>query len=106
MGRGRTGEKEMNRAFFASHHRPVVLASFCRVFERRTDSDDGAGRQTAAQWQGSGTGGAGNSSPPPIVTPSSASRWCIFPAGTFIMGSQRGLEDEKPEHEVRIDSFL
>jgi formylglycine-generating enzyme required for sulfatase activity len=43
---------------------------------------------------------------PQMVTTKSGIDMVVIPAGSFTMGSKRGREDEKPPHQVWIDSFL
>jgi formylglycine-generating enzyme required for sulfatase activity len=35
-----------------------------------------------------------------------ADRYVAIPAGTFLMGSEAGQEDERPPHRVHVDGFL
>ncbi len=42
----------------------------------------------------------------PIVATKSGIDMVVVPAGSFSMGSKRGRDDEKPPHQVWIDSFL
>src|SRR4029453_1860682 len=41
-----------------------------------------------------------------VVPPGSGIDMVLIPAGSFEMGSKRGLGDEKPMHKVWIDSFF
>lgn len=34
-----------------------------------------------------------------------AETWARIPEGRFVMGSDEGQDDERPEHEVRVDAF-
>jgi serine/threonine protein kinase/formylglycine-generating enzyme required for sulfatase activity len=43
-----------------------------------------------------------SSSPVPAITPDMVS----IPGGTFMMGNNRGKDEEKPEHQVTVNSFL
>lgn len=42
----------------------------------------------------------------PVVDTKIGAEMVLIPAGTFVMGSTNGEEDEAPPHEVRVDSFL
>jgi formylglycine-generating enzyme required for sulfatase activity len=42
---------------------------------------------------------------PKTVTTKTGIKMAIIPAGTFIMGSEKGRPDEKPVHKVKVNSF-
>lgn len=44
--------------------------------------------------------------PLPAITSKSGIEMVKIPAGSFLMGSKHGRDDEKPAHQVWIDSFL
>jgi formylglycine-generating enzyme required for sulfatase activity len=43
---------------------------------------------------------------PPTITTQSGIEMVLVPAGSFMMGSRAGREDERPVHPVWVDSFL
>jgi len=57
-------------------------------------------------------GSCGEPEPPivlrelPIVRTAAGDEMVHVPAGSFLMGSQRGRDDEKPVHRVQVDAFL
>jgi formylglycine-generating enzyme required for sulfatase activity len=57
-----------------------------------------------------GCGTGGNSSTavpmPETITTHSGIEMVVIPAGTFTMGSRHGPDNERPAHQVSIDSFL
>ena len=42
----------------------------------------------------------------PTTTTKSGIEMVVIPAGSFEMGNRKGREDERPSHNVRVDSFL
>ncbi len=42
---------------------------------------------------------------PKEITDSCGIKMVLIPAGSFLMGSKNGKDDEKPAHEVELDSF-
>jgi acetoin utilization deacetylase AcuC-like enzyme/formylglycine-generating enzyme required for sulfatase activity len=53
---------------------------------------------------------AGDAAPaadaPPILTTAGGDEMVLIPAGRFRMGSAGGQPDQRPVHEIRVDSFL
>jgi sulfatase modifying factor 1 len=43
---------------------------------------------------------------PPTITTKGGVEMVLIPAGSFLMGSRHGREEESPAHEVSIDAFL
>jgi formylglycine-generating enzyme required for sulfatase activity len=43
--------------------------------------------------------------PPPTITTKSGLEMALIPAGEFLMGDNRGDNDEKPAHNVRVSAF-
>ncbi len=43
---------------------------------------------------------------PPVITTKSGLEMVVIPAGSFEMGSRSGADEEKPVHQIWIDSFL
>jgi formylglycine-generating enzyme required for sulfatase activity len=50
--------------------------------------------------------GPADAQAPPTITTKSGVEMVIIPAGSFQMGSRHGREDERPVHQVSVDSFL
>jgi formylglycine-generating enzyme required for sulfatase activity len=44
--------------------------------------------------------------PPPTITSGSGIEMVLVPAGSFLMGSDKGRSDEKPQHTVSINTFF
>src|SRR5439155_24892375 len=42
----------------------------------------------------------------PTTTTKSGIEMVVIPAGSFDMGNRKGREEERPPHNVRVDSFL
>ena len=43
--------------------------------------------------------------PPTMTNPADGAERVVLPAGTFMMGSERGHRDEQPPHKVTLSSY-